>query len=183
MGKLTMMLIFMMAIFTIAGNVTVGGVAFAATGLTIAVTETDSVITVDSTEGFNAPGFITIENEQIAYSSTTATTFKGNVARPLIRGANGTEATAHPVTAIVRTQEGGILSQSASYAVATMTDTSGVQAFVSAPLGFFALIGSIIFVPLDFLGGDLAMLTYIWAIVGIGFIVAITIQMGGGRRV
>jgi hypothetical protein len=64
-----------------------------------------------------------------------------------------------------------------------MSDSSGAFAFVSVPLAFFTLIGSIVFVPLDFLGTDLAILTYIWAIVGIGFLIALMIQTGGGRRV
>lgn len=178
-----MFLLFMLAIFTIAGNVISGGIAFAAINLTAPVTAADTTISVVSTVGFDSPGFIQIENEIIGFSSTTATTFKGNLARPLIRGAQGTTATAHPVTAVVRTREGGILSESASYSVALMTDTSGIQAFVAAPLGFFTLIGSIVFVNLSFLGTDLAILTYIWAIFGIGFVIALTVSMGGGRRV
>ena len=183
MGKLTMFLFWMFLILSLSGNVVSGSVSTAAVNLTQAVGASDTTIYVTSTTGFPGSGIIQIENEQISYSSTSRSTFSGNFARPLTRGVNGTAASAHPITAIVRTQEGGIMNAAASYSIATMSDSSGLQAFISVPLAFFTLIGTIIFMPLDFLGTDLSMLTYVWAIFGLGFLLAITVQMAGGRHV
>lgn len=177
-----MFLLFMASMFGIAGNVVGGSVNFAATSLTVAVGASDTTIYVKDTTGFPDPGIIQIENEQISYSGTTATNFHGNIIQPLARGVNGTTASAHPITAAVRTQEGGFMNNVTSYSIATISDASGIQAFVSVPIALFTLIGSVLFAPIDFFGTDLAWLTYLWAIFGIGFLVALTIQMGGGRK-
>lgn len=50
----------------------------------------DTTITVDSTTGFNSSGTIIIEDEQIAYTGITSTTFTG-----CTRGSGGTTATTH----------------------------------------------------------------------------------------
>ena len=81
------------------------------------------------------------------------------------------------------TVPGSLINSSADYNIAAMTDTAGLQAFVAAPLAFFRLLGEFLFLPLDFLGTDLAILSYLWMIIGIGFIVALTISLAGSRRV
>lgn len=183
MGKAIAFLMFIFAAVTIAGNVMQGQTDFVRVHLTAAISDSDTTITVSSTEGFPDTGIIVIEDEHISYSSKTATTFKGNLARPLNRGVEGTEAQAHTSGAQVTTKPGMMLNASADYNIATIADSSGLMAFVSVPLALFALLGSFLFLPIQFLGTDLQILTFLWAIVGISTLAALTIVMAGGRRV
>ncbi len=182
MGKAIMMMIFLWVVVTIGGGVAEGSVIFATTTLTVEVDDADTTITVTSTEGFAGSGFITILDERIGYASKTATTFKGNPASPLIRGAGDTTATAHSVGEEVRTIESSMLNQSMGYNLAVITDASGLMAFVTIPLALLRLLVSFFTLPLGFLGGDLQMLTYIWGVLTIGILLALGISLAGGRR-
>jgi len=62
------------------------------TGVTATVNVADISISVTSTNGFPSSGMIRIDNEEIMYSSITATTFDG-----LTRGANATADVSHLV--------------------------------------------------------------------------------------
>jgi len=183
LGKFTMFMMTVWLVVCIAGSVAQGHIDFVRTILTAAIDDDDGTVTVKSTEGFPDSGIIVIRDERIAYSSTTATTFKGNLARPLVRGAEGTEAVAHEIGEHVATVQGAMLNSSAAYNIAVLADASGLQAFVSAPLAVFALLGSFFFLPIQFLGTDLQILTYIWAIFGVGGLISLTISLAGGRRV
>lgn len=183
MGKATMFMMFVWIIVCIAGSVFQGHFDFARTPLTVAIDDDDTTIYVSSTEGFPECGIIVIGNERIAYSSTTNTTFEGSVARPLIRGTSDTEVAAHASGAMVSTVPGSMLNSAANYNIAAIMDSSGIQAFVSVPLAVMALLGSFFFLPLQFLGTDLQILTIIWAVVGVGMLVALTIALAGRRRV
>ena len=176
-------MMFVWLIVCIAGSVMQGQIDFIRTSLTIALNDSMETITVRSTEGFPNTGIIVIESERIAYSSKDGTHFQGNLARPLLRGADGTEAVAHIVGKQISTVPGAMLNSSASYNIAVMADASGLQAFVTAPLAFFSLLGSFFFLPIQFLGTDLQILTYIWAVIGVGMLAALTITLAGGRRV
>ncbi len=176
-----MMFIWLMV--CIAGNVMQGQTDFVRTSLTSAISDTVLVIPVRSTSGYPDSGIIIIESEKIAYSSKTATSFTGSLVRPVARGAEGTEAASHTNGKQVTTVSGAMVNSSAAYNIAVMTDPAGALAFVTVPLAFFSLLGSFLFLPLQFLGTDLQILTYIWAVVGIGMLVAITMQLAGGRRV
>jgi len=66
------------------------------TSVALAVVAGDISITVNSTSGFPISGLIRIDNEEILYSSTTATTFNG-----LSRGSNSTVDIGHLVGSIV----------------------------------------------------------------------------------
>lgn len=183
MGKAIMFMLFMWIAVSIAGGVSQGSVQVAATSLTIAIDDDDTTITVTSTEGFPDTGFIVIGDERIGYASVTDTTFKGNLAQPVVRGASDTTATDHAIGAVVRTVEGNMLNQSLGYKLAVISDASGLQAFVTMPWMFITLLSSFFVLPLGFLGTDLEILTYIWAALSIGIIVAMGIQLAGGRRV
>ena len=183
MGKGFMFLAFIWLIVCIAGGVMVGSVATAATALTEDITAASNVITVQNTNGFGETGVVQIGAEKIAYSTTTATTFRGTLARPIVRGSEGTEAVVHTAGEVARTPEASMLNQSAAYNVAVIADASGLWAAVTIPLALLRLLGSFLFLPLEFLGTDLVIITYIWAVVGIGMIVALGIALAGGRRV
>jgi hypothetical protein len=174
----------MWLIVSIAGGVVQGStVTVATTTLTSDITDSDNVIPVTSTEGFPDTGFVTILDERIGYASTTANTFEGNLAQPLVRGASDTIAVAHDAGENVRTLESSMLNQSMGYRLAVMTDASGVLAFVTIPFAFIILFASFLVLPLAFLGSDLEILAYIWGVLSIGLLVALGISLAGGRRV
>lgn len=177
-------MIFVWMVVCIAGNVMAGhGNTFVATTLTVAIDETDTTITVASTEGFPTTGFINIGDERIGYADTTATTFIGTAASPIIRGQGGSEAEAHAVGAIVRTVENYMMNASIDYKIATITDASGVMAFITLPFKLLGLLVTFFTLPLSFFGTDLAMIGYIWAALSIGMFVSFGIAVIGGRRV
>ena len=178
-----MFMAFVWLVVCLAGGVLQGSIVMTTTTLTADITAADTTITVASTRGFNEPGIIVIGDERIAYSATGATTFVGNPARPLVRGSNDTEAVAHSEDDRVRTVESAMFNQSIGYSLAVLSDASGLMYFVAAPVAVFSLILSFFILPLSFLGTDLEILTYIWAIVGIGMLVSLVIALAGGRRV
>ena len=158
-------------------------VAVATTTLTADITSGSATITVRSTNGFPDSGIITILDERIAYASKTATTFKGNLAQPLVRGAQSTTAVAHVIGERARTVESSMLNQSLAYKLAVLSDASGLIAFVTIPFNFISLIISFFTLPLGFLGTDFELISYLWSGLSIAIIVAIGIALAGGRRV
>lgn len=183
MGKGTMFMMFMWFMVCIAGGIAAGSVEFVQTTLTVAVDADDATIQVGSTEGLPNRGIVVIEEEHIAYSQRTSTTLYGTLVTPLIRGSQGTDAVPHAAGVAASTVPGALINASAAYNIATMTDVSGIQAFITAPLAFFRLLGEFFFLPLGFLGTNLAIISYLWMIIGVGMIAALTISLAGGRRV
>lgn len=183
MGKATMFMMFVWLITCIAGSVMQGQIDFVRVSLTAPLTASGTTVNVSSTEGFPDSGIIVVGAERIAYSSKSATAFEGSLARPMVRGAEGTTATAHATGSQVATVPGAMLNSSAAYNIAVLSDPSGLQAFIAVPLALFSLLSSFFFLPLQFLGTDLQILTYLWAVVGIGVLVALTVSLAGGRRV
>ncbi len=184
MGKAVTFMIFVWIIVSIAGAVVSGSISMATTTLAVAVDESDTTITVESTEGFADSGFIEILDERIGYSQTTATTFEGgNVINRLLRGANDTEAVPHLKGERVRTKESSMINQSMGYKLATITDSSGLWAIVTIPFALISLLASFFVLPLGFVGTDFQILTYIWGALSIGIIVSIGASLAGGRRV
>jgi len=183
MGKGVMFMIFMWLMVCIAGAVVLGHVEFTRTVLTSPLTDSGSTITVRSTVGFPSHGLIVVENEYIAYSRKTSTTFYGTLISPVVRGTQGTDAAYHSAGAAVSTVPGALLNSSAAYNIAVMSDTSGSLAFVSAPIAFFRLLGDFFFLPLQFLGTNLVIIAYLWMVIANGMIAALTVYLAGGRRV
>jgi len=183
LGKGFMFAITVFIAVCISGAVVAGSISIAATSMTVAISDADTTITVTSTEGFPDYGIVVIEDEHIAYSDITATTFTGNIAQPLLRGVENTDAAEHSSGCVVRPKAGAMINTGMDYYVAVLVDSAGAQAFIAKPIAFFQIIGSFLTLPLGFLGTDLQMLTYIWAIIGIGLLIAFVINMAGGRRV
>lgn len=183
MGKAFMFMAFMFVVVSIAGNVMSGEMDFVRTRLTADITANATTIAVASTNGFPDTGVIVIGDERIAHANKTATTFGGNLASPLLRGTENTEAVAHSSGERVSTVPGAMMNTAANYHIAVMADASGLQAFIAKPVAFFQLIGSFFFLPLAFLGTDLEILTVFWAVLGIGMSVALFVALAGGRRV
>ena len=184
-----MFMIWVWLIVCIAGNVVAGSNAVVATRLLADVpVGAVSEITVASTEGFPDSGIIIIGDERIGYPSKTATTFEdtqiaGVTTNPILRGMNDTDDVAHATGAMVRTVEAGILNSSLDYKIARIADTAGVVGLLTLPVKLLDLVMTFMVLPVSFLGTDLAILTYIWAVVAAGMIFGIAMQLVGGRRV
>jgi len=182
-GRTVMFMGWMWFVVCLVGGTLAGITPQAGTYLTADITDSDTTITVASTNGFRDSGIIVIGDERIAYYKTTATTFEGTFWRPLVRGAQDTEAVAHSSGDTVRAPESSLLNDALNYNIALLSDASGLMAFVSVPLAIWDLLTSFIFLPLEFLGTDMVILTYIWAIIGLGLLVSFFVALAGGRRV
>lgn len=180
-----MFMIWMFVIVSIAGNVAASGQSgITTTRLTSAITanETDS-IPVASTVGFPDSGIIIIGDEHISYPDKDDTHFLDTTFNDIIRGSADTDAVAHVATDSVRTKESYLLNASIDYKIARITDSAGALAFIAMPVLLFDLVLTFFKLPLEFLGTDLAILTYIWMVVAVGMIIGFVIALAGGRRV
>jgi len=185
-----MFMMWMFLIVSFAGNFAAGsGTPITATYLTTDVTDTEvSIISVAGTDGFPDSGIIVIDDEHIGYPSKTDTTFVRATAgplvtNPLVRAMDGTEAVEHSTGATVRTREASFLNASIDYKIARITDPAGGLDYLTMPARLLSLVGTFFILPLDFLGTDLAILSYIWMVVAVGMVVGLVISIIGGRRV
>jgi len=180
-----MFMIWMFVIVSIAGNIAASGQSgVTATRLTdnITANETDS-IPVASTVGFANAGVILIGDEQITYPDKDDTHFLDTTFNDIVRGSAETEVVAHDVNASVRTKESYLLNAGIDYKIARITDSAGALAFIAMPVLLLDLVITFFKLPLEFLGTDLAILSYIWMVVAIGMIVGFVVALAGGRRV
>ena len=164
---------------SIAGGVAAGQIDFATTTLTVAIDEDDAVLTVYDTTGLPETGVVVLEDEHIGYSHKTSTTLYGSATAPLVRGAEGTEAASHAAGTFVSTVPGAMMGMSMAYNVVVLTDIAGPRAVVVAPLALFRLLGTFFSPRLDFLGTNLAIITYLWMILAIGMVVALAVRLFG----
>jgi len=174
-----MFMLFMWLCICIAGGVVAGQIDFATTTLTVAIDEDDDALTVGSTAGLPNTGVVVLEDEHIGYSHKTATTLYGSATAPVIRGAEGTEAMSHAAGTFVSTVPGAMMGMSMAYNVVALTDVAGPRAVVVAPLALFRLLGSFFAPHLEFLGTNLAIITYLWMILAIGMVVALAVNLFG----
>jgi len=180
-----MFMIWMFIIVSIAGNISASGQSgITTTRLTDNITAnvTDS-IPVASTVGFADAGIILIGDEQITYPDKDDTHFLDATFNDITRGGADSEAVAHNVNASVRTKESYMLNASLDYKIARITDSAGALAFIAMPFLLLDLVVTFFKLPLEFLGTDLAILTYIWMVVAVGMIVGFVVALAGGRRV
>jgi len=182
-GRTVIFMGWMWFVVCLVGGLTTGTVPQTTTVLTADVDSADTTINVESTTNFKDAGIIIIGDERIAYHKTTDTTFTGTFWRPLVRGAQDTEAVAHTEGDAVRSTESALLNDTLNYNIALLSDASGIMSFVTIPLVLWDLITSFIFLPISFLGTDMVILTYIWGIFGLGLLVSVFMALAGGRRV
>ena len=174
-----MFMLFMWLCLCVAGGVAAGHIDFATTTLTTAIDADDAVLTVYSTVGLPNSGVVVLEDEHIGYSHKTSTTLYGSATAPLVRGAEGTEAVSHAAGTFVSTVPGAMMGMSMAYNVVALTDIAGPRAVVVAPLALFRLLGSFFNPHLEFLGTNLAIITYLWMILAIGMVVALAVNLFG----
>ena len=180
-----MFMIWMFVIVSIAGNIAASGQSgITTTRLTASITANETAsIPVASTVGFDNAGIIIIGDEQITYPDKDGTNFLDTTFNDIVRGSADTEASAHDINASVRTKESYLLNASIDYKIARITDSAGAMAFIAMPFLLLDLVLTFFRLPLEFLGTDLAILTYIWMVVAIGMIVGFVVALAGGRRV
>jgi hypothetical protein len=187
--KNVMFMVWMWLITCIAGNVAAGNSTIMATYLTADIPAgTITSISVGSTEGWGEAGQIMIDDEIIGYPKKSATTFEdtdilGITTNPILRGQQGTDDVAHLTGAVVRSIEAGVLNSAMDYKIARIVDSAGGIGILALPFLLFDLILTFLILPLGFLGTDLQILTYIWAVFAIGMIYGIGSSMLGSRRV
>ncbi len=170
-------------IVCIAGGVVQGSVNVASTVLTVAITDTDTMIPVSSTEGFPEPGIIIIDDERIAYSEIDGNNFDQTLGSPMVRGSDDTDAIAHSIGAGVRTVEGGMMNTAVTYNIAVIADATGIWGAVTIGLALLRIIGSFLILPISFLGTDLAILGVLWWVMVAGMIISFGLALAGARRV
>lgn len=183
MGKAFMFMLFMWIAVCIAGSVMSGKQEFVSTSLSAGINDSATTLYVKSTTGFPDSGVLQIENEHIAYSSKSSTTFDGSLVKPMVRGSDGTVAAGHVSGKRVNTVTGGMMNSAASYNIAVISDTAGALYFISLPVALFSLIGNFFILPIQFLGTDLQILSYLWMVLVIGMVFAIGVSIAGNRRI
>lgn len=176
-----MFMLFMFIVVSMAGTVAQGSVGLVRTHLTANLTSVGTTINVADTTGFPSTGMIDIEGEHIGYSSKTATTFVGSVVNPLTRGTSDTTAAAHAENVQVATIEAMMINTTMNYRLAVLADPTGALSFLQFPIQILQILGDFMFLPLNFLGTDLEILTIVWAVFGIGLLVTIILSIA--RRV
>jgi hypothetical protein len=180
-----MFMMWMFVITSIAGNIAASGQSgITTTRLTdnITASETDS-IPVASTLGFPDAGIIIIGDEQITYPDKDDTHFVDTTFNDIVRGSSDTDNVSHAINSAVRTKESYMLNASLDYKIARITDSAGALAYIALPFLLFDLVLTFFKLPLEFLGTDLAILTYVWMVVAVGMIVGFVVALVGGRRV
>lgn len=131
-----------------------GEQAFAATSLTSGISSGTTTIPVASTANFIDSGFIFIGNEEIRYTSKTATSFNG-----ITRGQNKTDPESYVVNTEVFSKTTSTLNTLAGYNVLVrISDLEGI-AVVTAPFvgldWFFRAFRDIVLFNYPFFIGDL----------------------------
>jgi len=181
-----MFMVWMFIFTSLSGNLAAAGqVSTLTTRLTANLTSSETAsISVASTSGFPDSGVIVIGDERITYPDKDATHFLGiAVINPMTRGSSGTEADTHTTGDAVRTRESYMLNASVDYKVARLVDSAGVLDFLALPARLLDLIMTFFILPLDFLGTELAVLSYIWIVIVAGMLVGFVLSIIGGRRV
>lgn len=123
----------------------------------------DTTITVASTSGFRSADNILVDNELIAYTALTATSFTG-----LTRGAGNSAPASHESGTRVYSETAGLLNQVVGFNILqTLADDGffswgGFQAVVSLPLMFLRAVAKITMWDFEFLSGHGSWVKYIF---------------------
>lgn len=159
--------------FALLSAVLEGGGGIAVTELTADINETDTTITVDSTDIFLSSDYIVIEDEEIAYTGKTDTTFTG-----CTRGYGGTEAAAHSDGTLCQTADASVINHALGYNVATTSATSGPLTVIVIPAKFFTeTLPRLIQWNWSFMTGHMAIVGFFFFAASIGLVVTIALAM------
>ncbi len=182
MGKAFSFFLFVWIGISFLGGVMQGSTPVASTVLTADINDSVDVIPVVTTGGYLDTGIIVIGDERIAYSAITDTSFRDTLWKPMVRGAQDTDAVAHSLGSGVRTVEGGMMNDAVTYNIAVIADATGLWAAVTIGLAILRLLVSFFTLPIGFLGTDLAIIGVIWWAMVAGMIISFGVALAGGRR-
>lgn len=183
MGKMTMFFAFLWLMNTIAGGFMTGSTPTVGTKLTAAVTAVATTIPVKSTTGFPGTGVIVIAGEKIRYTKKTTTTFTQTAAQDMTRGYGPSDAAAHSSGSGVRSQEGALINNVLDVKLAKVADSAGIMKFIAGVDAVFTILVTVFVPHFEYLGTDLAIITYLWGVLAAGFLLFLVLTVTGGRRV
>jgi hypothetical protein len=178
-----MFVMYVWVLVTIGGNMWVGASPMVATTLSSDISATATTIPITSTSSFPTTGEVVIDNEVIYYPTISGSSFSSSLFNPTLRGQEGTDAVAHSAGAVVRTKESAYLNASLDYKIVRLSDSAGLMGYISIPFKLLDLLATFFTPPFGYLGSGMQFITYLWAIVTIGVLVGLWIQLAGGRRV
>lgn len=179
MSKLITFFLFLFIGSSILSAVMEGGGGINAVELKTAIDNDDTVIEVDSTDGFLSADYLIIGDEKILYSGLTSTTFTGAT-----RGYDGTTATSHAAGDMVFNAEGSAVNSALGFNIAATNDTMGMWAVITIPWNFMTkTVPRIVMMNWSFLSGDLALVGWFFYAAGAGLVITLALSLAGGRRV
>lgn len=177
MNKLVVSWFVVYAICIILTAIFQGGGGIVSTSLTSSLSSTETAtINVSSTNGFRSADTVYIEDEQIAYTGKTATTFTG-----LTRARNRTSASAHTLVGTpVYSQELGTMNQASGAPVASSEIPGGTISATGFNLKFLVqALPQVVVWNYPFLTGQLIYLRIILAMVGVGLTISMVLATIG----
>lgn len=168
MNKLVASYMVLFLLFAYFSSVFEGGGAMVARPITVAVAETDTVITVDNTTGFLTPvaGWsnprIFIKNDEVTYTGLTGTTFTG---------CSGITED-YEVGTMVYTPDVGVINKVFGFDIVSTGEAYTEVSAINLAWNFFSVaIGYLVTFNFSLLTGDLVYLRYLFMAPAVGFIV------------
>jgi len=156
-----------------------GGGGIVAVELATTIDSDDTTIEVASTADFRDDEIIIIGDEHIMPGSTTSTTFL-----TCTRGYDDTTAVAHTAGAIVYTHGASMINNAMGFNVAATADEMGFWAVVTIPFNFMTkTLPHVVSMNYSFLTGEAGIIGWFILALGAGMIIALALQLVGGRRV
>jgi len=183
MGK---MITFFMGVFILgllfSGFSGAGSDTLTATYITQNVTETDTKIYVQSTDGLLSEDVIYIGNEQIEYTSLGSDAGGDFLGVPSDgRGYNGTIATAHIITAnddpMVYNDNSNIINQDLNANISVVMGNNGFNSIWLIPYHFFISLPKLISMQFSFFTGDMAIVGYMFLACSCGLVITLALSM------
>lgn len=168
MNKLIASYMTLFLIFSYFSSIFEGGGAMVAQPITVAVAETDVIITTGNTTGFKVPVIgwslprVMILDNEITYTGLTATTFTG---------CSGITQ-AYPIGTMIYTTDVGVLNKAFGFDVVSTGEAYGEVSAISVAWNFFTVaIGYLVSFNFSLLSGDMIYIRYLFMAPAVGFII------------
>jgi hypothetical protein len=177
MSKLIGGIAFMYLVFSMLVGFMNGQGGIATTILAVNMTASDTSCEVGSTAGFLETDKVTIDEEQMTYTSTDYTHFYG-----LSRGYNNTTAAAHYITnpdgyaTMVYSQPTALINSALGFNVSTVAANSGIVSIFTIPWRFFTITLPNLVSGRSVLAlfpGEFAFIGYFWLAMTMGIVVSL----------
>jgi hypothetical protein len=159
---------------SILGAIMQGGGGVVSTTLASNITANTTYIPATSTSLFADKDIITIDQENILYTSLNTTGFNAYT-----RGYGGTTAVAHSEDARIYTQEAGVLNNALGFNLAIEAETGGTFGVITIPIKFFTTtLPHLVILNVNFLKiPELSIIAIFWMVAGIALLVLLAIYI------